>query len=271
MYICKCGKQFEKRYSYIGHSSTCGKEKKKCEKCGKFFTRLGKHDCEKIKIRVKKIKPDSKEKNIKCTICGNLFNSLGIGSHIWRMHGNGQNFDPNIGFKNERQIWNKGLTKEADIRVKKCGDTLSRHIKDGVLKIKRKKKFYSDKQKYKACASFRFSLNSYSSEFEFELIEKYGWYKAVNNGNNLKGVSRDHIFSVKEGMKQNINPFLLSHPVNCQLMVHTKNMSKGKKCGITVDELIVKIKEWNEKYGEYFKFDINEEWERVKSISLSTK
>ena len=72
-------------------------------------------------------------------------------------------------------------------------------------------------------------------------------------------------------MKQNINPFLLSHPVNCQLMVHTKNMSKGKKCGITVDELIVKIKEWNEKYGEYFKFDINEEWERVKSISLSTK
>jgi hypothetical protein len=61
------------------------------------------------------------------------------------------------------------------------------------------------------------------------LIEKYGWYKAKNNGNNLGGVSRDHMLSVSEGYKLSIDPYFLSHPANCKLMVHSENISKNKK------------------------------------------
>lgn len=51
---------------------------------------------------------------------------------------------------------------------------------------------------YKRQCMFKFALNSYEKEFDFKLIEENGWYKAKNHGDNLNGVSRDHIFSVKE-------------------------------------------------------------------------
>lgn len=57
-----------------------------------------------------------------CQICGKVFKSgYGVRSHIWRKHTDeGQKFDPNVGYKTKhRRTWNKGLTKETDLRVKK--------------------------------------------------------------------------------------------------------------------------------------------------------
>jgi len=116
---------------------------------------------------------------------------------------------------------------------------------------------------YKILTQFNFSLNTYPEEFNFKLIEEYGWYKAKNHGNNLNGISRDHILSVNEGFKNNINPLILAHPANCQLLPHNKNVSKGIKCGITLDNLLLKIEKWDKKYGKYFiqtlKIYVNEE------------
>lgn len=54
-----------------------------------------------------------------CPYCKKLFSKKGICSHLWKVHGNGKTHDPNIGYKNgSRIVWNKGLTKETDERVK---------------------------------------------------------------------------------------------------------------------------------------------------------
>lgn len=109
--------------------------------------------------------------------------------------------------------------------------------------------------KYRSLTSFKFSLNTYPNEFDFSLIEKHGWYKAKNHGDNLGGVSRDHRFSVVEGYRQKINPLLIAHPANCKLLVHNENISKGCKSEFTIETLLDEISKWEERNGKYYTFD----------------
>lgn len=99
-------------------------------------------------------------------------------------------------------------------------------------------------KRYRQEASFNFNLKEYPNKFNFELIEKYGWYSAANRGNNLNGISRDHMFSVREGYEKGIDPKLLGHPANCRLMRHNDNVSKNSKSSITYEELLERIKNW---------------------------
>lgn len=113
------------------------------------------------------------------------------------------------------------------------------------------KTIHIDKNKlsiYRNKCQFSFNVFDYPQEFDIELIKKYGWYSAKNRKNNLFGVSRDHIVSVKYGFENNIDPQLLAHPANCRLLRHNENVSKGSKCDMSIDELLVRIKKWNEKY-----------------------
>lgn len=103
---------------------------------------------------------------------------------------------------------------------------------------------------YKSLCKFRFSISKY--EFGSELIKKYGWYNASNHGNNLNGVSRDHMMSIDFGYSEMINPLLLAHPANCELMQHNDNSSKYKHCSITLAELLNRINEFDQKYGVYY-------------------
>lgn len=112
-----------------------------------------------------------------------------------------------------------------------------------------KKRNSSERQIYRSNCEFNFSLNDYPDEFDFSLIEQFGWYKAKNHGNNLNGVSRDHKFSVNEGFKQNVDPEIIRHPANCQLLRHNDNVSKFDKCSITLEELKIEIEYWNRKYN----------------------
>lgn len=111
------------------------------------------------------------------------------------------------------------------------------------------KRNMSEYQKYYRKCQFDFSLNLFPDEFDFSLIEKYGWYRAKNHGNNLNGISRDHMISIKYGYENNINPEIIKHPANCSLMKHGDNVSKNKNCSITLNELLDRIKLWNIKYG----------------------
>lgn len=129
-----------------------------------------------------------------------------------------------------------------------------RHKKfcDNKCRSKYYRKDMDDYKLYKTLTKFKFALNSYPDYFDFSLIEKNGWYKAKNKGDNLGGISRDHIISVRDGFKKMINPLLLSHPANCRLMVHNDNVSKNYKSELTVDELVSNINEFDNKYGRYF-------------------
>ena len=99
--------------------------------------------------------------------------------------------------------------------------------------------------------TFKFALCDYPQEFDISLIKQFGWYSASNRGNNLNGVSRDHMFSCNEGLKQLIDPYLISHPANCKLMLHSLNASKRNKCSITFKQLKERVNVWNKKYGTY--------------------
>ena len=103
-------------------------------------------------------------------------------------------------------------------------------------------------QTYRKRASFSFNLSDYPEEFDFSLIEKHGWYKASNHGDNLNGVSRDHMVSVRFGFDNRIDPMIIGHPANCKLMVHNDNSSKNSECSISLDELLEKIEKWELKY-----------------------
>lgn len=120
-----------------------------------------------------------------------------------------------------------------------------------ILLLKDNEQLEEIKKLYKRYCRFDFSLNDYPDEFNFELIKKFGWYKAKNRGNNLNGISRDHKYSCNEAFKKLIDPYLISHPANCQLLRHNENISKFDKCSISLNELKTNIIEWNKKYGEY--------------------
>ena len=106
----------------------------------------------------------------------------------------------------------------------------------------------SDWKNYRADCQFRFNLKDYPNEFDFNLIEKVGWYSPSNKKNNLQGVSRDHMVSCRYGFDNNIPAEQLRHPANCELMIHGQNVSKYTNNSITYEELLQRIKEWDNRY-----------------------
>lgn len=101
---------------------------------------------------------------------------------------------------------------------------------------------------YRADCRFKFDLKQYPNEFDFDLIREHGWYSPANKMNNLYGVSRDHMVSVRYGFDNNIDAKLISHPANCRLMLHSQNVAKYAECSITIEDLKERILAWDQKY-----------------------
>jgi ribosomal protein L37E len=101
---------------------------------------------------------------------------------------------------------------------------------------------------YRPLCEFNINVNDYPDEFNLSLVKKLGWYSPSNKGNNLNGVSKDHIYSVYDGFKNNVDFNILKHPANCKLVQHIDNNKKKCQSLITLDKLLLKIKKWNEKY-----------------------
>ena len=140
--------------------------------------------------------------------------------------------------------------KEGKIKFRSLKEAYQYSLISGKRKIKTKDidKNFKD---YRKMCSFIFNLNDFKEEFDFTLIESFGWYKAKNNGDNPIGVSRDHKVSVKYGFENKIDPSIISHPANCQLIQQSKNSSKGTKNSISIEELIKDIEKWNNKYQNF--------------------
>lgn len=107
----------------------------------------------------------------------------------------------------------------------------------------------TDKQKYYMEARFKFNVYNFPEKFDINLINTYGWYscpgkKRKNSPKNVNGVSRDHLVSISYGFKNNIDPKIISHPANCQIVLHSENKRKSENCKITLDELLERIKNW---------------------------
>ena len=203
---------------------------KQCKKCGSLFT---------VERIIKNGKPSisKKEKQYCCRSCGNSH-------HI-------------VHSKETRQKISKALIKK-ETRIISClycdKEIITRNATKKFCSIKCARKFHfkdidkTTKEYYRLQCNFQFALSDFPNEFDFELINQYGWYKAKNHGNNLNGISRDHIISVDYGFKNNIDPNIIRHPANCQLLRHNDNVSKNSKSSMTIEELKDKIDKWNKKY-----------------------
>ena len=108
---------------------------------------------------------------------------------------------------------------------------------------------YTEKNKeqfllYRQRCNFDFKFEDHPGKFDLALAEQHGWYSPSNKGNNLNGVSKDHMVSVREGFDLGIEPEIIKHPANCQIMLHRKNQSKREKSSITIEELLKRIRDW---------------------------
>lgn len=111
------------------------RNKKQCSKCGKeiSLSNIKKHEKSCGQKKHSSIDESWKQQSgkYKCPFCSKEYTKAGISTHIWRTHGEGKDFDPNIGYKNGRVVWNKGLTKE-DERILKRIKTLKERFKTGM-------------------------------------------------------------------------------------------------------------------------------------------
>lgn len=108
---------------------------------------------------------------------------------------------------------------------------------------------YTEKNKepfllYRQRCNFDFKFEDYPDKFDLTLVEEHGWYSPSNKGNNLNGISKDHMVSVRTGFDLGIDPEIIKHPANCKLMLHRQNQSKREKNSITLEELLKRIENW---------------------------
>lgn len=206
-----------------------------------------------------------KERILHCVVCGKEYTVMCSNSELEKgkyrktcsSHCAALLSDMHTDKKIKNEKISKTLTKKKDIyKCQYCGKTFLSSVKRKYCcrHCAAKGRFLKNKsfkKEYKLCCTFCFALNEFSNEYDFSLIEKYGWYKAKNHGNNLNGVSRDHIFSCENGYNELIDPYLISHPANCQLLRHSDNSSKYIKSDISFDELLERIRIWHDKYGVY--------------------
>ena len=223
--------------------------------------------CNKEKISFIEISKIINYEKIKCLVCGNVFEDLKNNKRKFCSH----KCSAKHNYKRSNFIFDKTKivnciecnektkvnirTSPSKYRCSRCiikrGENNVKRICKGCNKNSlKKKRLYCDKcvyeyyHLYRPKCKFRFSLNDYPDKFNFDLINKFGWYSPINKNNNLGGVSRDHIYSVSDGFKNGIDPEIISHPANCQLLVHNDNNSKNNKSDITIQELLQKIESW---------------------------
>jgi hypothetical protein len=130
--------------------------------------------------------------------------------------------------------------KNNKLKIRSLDQSIKLAWKNG--KYKESNKIGLDR--YRQLCEFKFNVYHFPNKFDLKLIEEFGWYKAKNRGDNQNGVSRDHMYSVKEGFLNNIDPFYVSHPANCEIMVNVKNNKKKTNCSITIEELYNRVKNW---------------------------
>lgn len=105
------------------------------------------------------------------------------------------------------------------------------------------------KQNYRSRCRFKLNKRDHAILFDADLIKAHGWYSPTNKGNNLNGVSWDHLFPIWKGYEMGIPPNVMSHPANAELVQHHENIRRyaQKEVRISYEELVDRIDKWGNK------------------------
>lgn len=76
------------------------------------------------------------------------------------------------------------------------------------------------------------------------------WDNEIPKATNFNLV-RDHKYSRYDGFINNINPLIMKHPVNLDIISRSNNISKGKKSTITINGLYDKIKKYEGSWSKH--------------------
>lgn len=86
------------------------------------------------------------------------------------------------------------------------------------------------------------------NEDEIALLNEFGVF---HNINNTKGCVRDHLLSRRYGFDNCIPTWIISHPANCEIVLHSENVSRAHSKDefgdnqITFEELLERIEKYN--------------------------
>lgn len=121
-----------------------------------------------------------------------------------------------------------------------------KHFEDIGLWFPRDQK--SDYEIYYELSDWKQQMFNYIDDpIQLNMLKTLGVF---NSKTNVNGIVRDHIFSRAIGFTFKVFPEILRHPCNCQLISHRLNTIKRKKCGITLNELFIKILNFDKKWNE---------------------
>jgi hypothetical protein len=97
----------------------------------------------------------------------------------------------------------------------------------------------SNKSGYK----FTFNVYHYPELFDLKLLDSVGWFGPGGKAGkwNIDGLSRDHKVSVTDSVRNNYDAYYITHPLNCELMPHSKNNKKKTKSSITYECLVASV------------------------------
>jgi hypothetical protein len=105
------------------------------------------------------------------------------------------------------------------------------------------------KIRYRILCKFNLNNTNHPSLFNSQLISKHGWYSPSNKGiYNPSGVCWDHLYRIQDGFINHVDPSIMSHPANAELVPWTVNISRNCST-ISLDELIHRIQQWES--GQY--------------------
>jgi hypothetical protein len=90
---------------------------------------------------------------------------------------------------------------------------------------------------------FKFNVYDLPQIYGFDLLHKHKWYNYKTNPN---GITRDHMYSIMDGWINNVDPQIICHPANCQILLARDNFSKNNSSSITLEQLQHRISGWNQ-------------------------
>ena len=99
---------------------------------------------------------------------------------------------------------------------------------------------------YCSDAAFKHGFKT-NCEKQNALLTQYGVFNTRDN-KNATGCVRDHLLSRRYGFDNNIDPEIISHPANCEIVLHTENVRRARTNDnlITLEELLERIENWVE-------------------------
>lgn len=230
--------EFQRRYfEYLSNPNKC----KTCEKDLMFDKRFNKYcssSCStKITNKQRKKTTKGKEKSLICSTCGKVYQ--------------GSIHTPKCKGLCKECIKNKKVQNIKSKAFSKIPWRICNHCKKQF--ISRRKLKYCDNCSYlykttnRVKYKFTFNIFNFPDLFDLELLKNVGFYAPGGKAGrwNIQGFSRDHKVSVNEAIKNNYDPYYITHPLNCELLPHIDNTRKNSKSSISYDLLKMQVNEYD--------------------------